>query len=654
MKTKDIKIIQEQRKYLKKGFNNVNKKSFNDKCFISERKMKELFSELHFYIKKSLTEIFGKVGSYDKALDYGILNDLLSSHNVKVPSLGIVFSYFSHQGAPIAFYKSNEGKERQNLFYKGYIWSDKERYDKWYKKFNFISEIITKNVPVDFFSYHAVKHKKNKIKLLDIAYLKYYKNNNPDTINLPIFDDLHKSTDMFSKEFTDLIKTINEIKSKNELNQNEVEEFKIKLSKKINKAWNSLKDNKEINRYKDDIIAYFNQDDKIEKEDVFNMIVAYQFYEVPSNTLIYIPIIENCKDTLYSCLAFQLPSQDMSFTKDIEDELLVYLTELNNICSIEESIWNEAKTNYASYLFWKDKYDEIIPQFEILENFYLTISKSICVNKDIKILDTRSRIKDFDSFFNKMVVKANDGTKREVKEKYLKAIKEHTLEDVKFILANIKDLIGIRIITVYRDNIITFLKEFVYKFVLPDKKNSPLDKMNLSEIETNFVNLEDYYNNYRTGAEAVKKLNESENSLNEQLKNIVKNKNIINDVLISELEIYDKGKYHDYQTIQFNACLGVGRKNLYEFRALRYPEIWVEIQVRSILQQGWADFSHDLLYKSKIPLALLEEFKVDKETTLLQHSFKVAYSASAYTTNADISFTELKNEIQKKLKEYDL
>lgn len=108
--------------------------------------------------------------------------------------------------------------------------------------------------------------------------------------------------------------------------------------------------------------------------------------------------------------------------------------------------------------------------------------------------------------------------------------------------------------------------------------------------------------------------------------------------------------------MQFNAHLGKARERLYEFQALKYPEIRVEIQIRSILQQGWADFSHDLLYKSKIPKELLSELLMheEKSLTLLEHSSNIATLASKFTTTADIEFTNLKNEFKNKFKEYDL
>lgn len=92
-----------------------------------------------------------------------------------------------------------------------------------------------------------------------------------------------------------------------------------------------------------------------------------------------------------------------------------------------------------------------------------------------------------------------------------------------------------------------------------------------------------------------------------------------------------KADQFGYRSLHFIVSLSPDRLKLSE--NIKYKDIKIEIQIRSILQHAWAEIEHDLGYKREI--AIPEEFK---------RSFN---RLSALLETADIEFDRLKRDLQK-------
>ncbi|ODS31030.1 MAG: GTP pyrophosphokinase YjbM [Candidatus Scalindua rubra] len=327
----------------------------------------------------------------------------------------------------------------------------------------------------------------------------------------------------------------------------------------------------------------FQIDDEDEMgEKAFNIVLSYQYYDIPYDIHLFLPKIkEKDKDIR----PFELPLSCFAISLTEKTELDVeYVavfkslsTVLENFCIMDRRIWEKHVASTLIYNTWQQVYDVIGERFKRLLLIVESICYAVCKNS-LKSEQTdyiiTSRIKSIQSLYSKIAREIN-GIKaksdREEKIKKLNLIPElqeqneekpkKTIDLAFEIIKNleIKDIAGLRIICKYDEDIYKIKTEFEKALI------------NQGELE---------------------KIGE-----------------------IKEYTFDKKENPEYYRSIHITVGFGKVRKTLYEVKDI--PELIAEIQIRSTLAHGWADVSHDISYKPKLPEKHAEIYRKSVKSKLI-------------------------------------
>ena len=91
-----------------------------------------------------------------------------------------------------------------------------------------------------------------------------------------------------------------------------------------------------------------------------------------------------------------------------------------------------------------------------------------------------------------------------------------------------------------------------------------------------------------------------------------------------------------YMSDHYQVCLRSERTSLPEWRA--YEEIWVEIQVRTVLQHAWAVISHKLQYKAEREVPRKLRRQLSRMSALLEVADKEFSELNEATTQLDAGY----------------
>ena len=622
---------------------------------ISESVANKMCKEIDYTVNTSFEKLFGEENNLTVK---GVLPSFdYSSTNFK---FAVMLSYFDFVNE-----LTKASTYRKNPFYKGRRWSkvegDSVQKDNFYFFFNMLTDSMSassESVPVDFF----IKHFMGKAKYIEVSTAdlktalsqdiefkdgKYY-------LTLPKFDKNTLSEFTEFTEFTEFVNTIISIKdgylNKITFNSDEIidsrkKEIEAQIFSKSKKAI-SVFENKLQDSEKNDLISFIK---KIKKQitalkscpelDIFKMLLLYQFYDIPYKMHFFLPDIEETKkkgqvnEINYCSLAFSTPNDYTKFTeKSCIDEWIHFINSIERISNLKENIWSN--TNIRLQNDWKKIYDQNKLNYELLSSAGENIFKAICSFEKIDA-QIVSRVKKFDSLFNKLLNRANGcdpdfpgddfDLKFNPKQKftfesranrldhYKSLVKNPTLENASILLSNIKDIVGLRIICKFENDVEKFHSLF-FKCAIrnKDKKNESIEYVKRSDINSSY---------------GVKVLNHKPY--------MIKNGDYAN---------YDRGYY--YTSNHYTINLSSERKDLIEFKEI--SDINFELQVRTTLSQGVSDVSHDIYYKTNLPDSLNEDLKkLAEDGDIKKHSWDLA--------DIDKKFSILKDQYEKfieKFKDY--
>ncbi|MFX0137353.1 MAG: hypothetical protein ACFFDN_27185 [Candidatus Hodarchaeota archaeon] len=622
-------------KEFESSINNINNRL--DKDIVNDLLRKMFYEEINTKLTKTFISIFGKDNDLN---DHGLTDDLIKYEDLKD---AVLFSQWSFKGLLHQFINEViEHKDfRKNPFYKGKRWSIPENKDRFYKPFEIIKSHSKNLAPVDFFSQQGIKNNFKYIKIItsDLAGCKAIKDGENLELRLP------KLTLNSTFESSTMKRHILRIIRKNRklnVNSGNTGEQIVESIRGIT-DWNTLciqsfnemmacKDKRIIDEWYGIFKEAFSIDGNMKKNDsfepaisgilnkrkmvVFQVILLYQFYDIPYDIHLFLPAYDNNIMNQYdielplSCFAISL-SQNTAISdlyirlfKEFADILEVFTN-----CDVK--IWEKHAENLVYYDRWEKIYQVIYEKYYRAAIMIESVCYEVCrkaVDEDYSyrygIMTKPSymvtkRIKSFHSLYNKMVNKINTSKMKNKSELIKKFRMEPILEnspkpknkdksigDALDLIKKlkIKDIAGIRIICTYNNEV-----------------NSIFDKFNK------------HFNGYRKGEK--KKLNSKSEFIFEY----------------KEWDVLDDNNPEHYRSKHLWMKFGKPRMNQFEVKAVK--DLIVEIQIRTMLSHGWADVAHDLYYKPQLSLKVAEKFKEDIRTRLT--------SSSMNLDNLDDMFVEL-------------
>ncbi len=584
----DIEQISEVCKEIEDFY--INKSAEISKLIINKVEAENLFESVEVFIIAKLNYVFGFQHKTNESNGlkqediYGLTKGLLSYTNAYKES--VLFSYWSHRGYSFKenYTASIVGQKRGNIYYKGIRWKNQELRGYFYYFFDKIKNICGDYIPVDFFTNHGINdNNTNYLKVTTCKHNKDHKEIYDNNICLPLLIDY----DFQSPKFKELIDLILDIKSKNLSEANFVtfnnthnktlKENFINFNTLFNEAISEAKTINEpiIIKYKDLLNKFFSEN--LTFESIFKLITSYQYYDIPYSMHFFLPARKTVDSNLTSCLAITLP-ENIS----IEEYKAVFsrLSEaISYITVLEKSIWIKASESLSLESAWQDIYEKYEERLERLSKIGENIANSFCkraeqiqAHKEIDTLNkiksgaeikphlVTARIKEFKSFYNKIINRANgkDTDFTSTKEYIFKIKNPNINNNSHEIISELKDLVGIRIICKYLDDI-----ERITKYI-DSKKVKKTDLMPIGQKK---------------------------------------------DFTIDFQELFQKSTKEIlfYRSIHYCFELGSLRKTLIEYIDL--VGFKFEIQIRTTLSQGWADASHDLYYKPNLSHLEKERFR---------------------------------------------
>jgi len=526
------------------------------KIFIDEKTADGLFIENDFAIKEFLIKIFGKEKDVS---DKGLFSQLIDYNNAdNYYSDSVIFSFWTYRGESDIYLKENTGKWRKNFYYKGHRWSSDILKSQFYHFFEYFERISNGNTPIEFFTFWGLKSKKTffRVSLME---------NKPNTLTVP---DIRKLNLHEVNNYISLIDRYRSIivNEKTTFNQtsNSDEIYMYEHFKDVYiKAKEQLQELSIVKEFKEQIDSFFGCHDSSDNcYDVISEIILTLFYfDQPYDINFFLPKDHSEK----SCLVITTKQN-----KIIEDEIIKILVSLVDalryLSKLDREIWDKLKSNIVLFWSFKDAYSNQVCKYEQLSDTLLNLFRTIAREKNIEFIEDKFRIKDFNSFMHKVIKIANEGiinpdslTEKEKKrsEVFIDVLKEENPKRIIELFELLSDISGIRIVCLFDSEAVQILEV-------------------LDEI----------------------------------------NKDIINGIQIIDKDDYTQSKQNksnefDYRSYHRVIKLRPGREAIYEFKGL--SNIHCELQVRTMLSDMWANTSHKLIYKQKLPSQLLKESKIENE-----------------------------------------
>jgi ppGpp synthetase/RelA/SpoT-type nucleotidyltranferase len=568
--------------------------------FLDEQTVAELFDRLEKKVKNHLIILFGKE---DDVSDLGVTESIIKylPDTESNYSDAVMFSYWTFRGERSNYMPDALGEWRDNFFYKGRRWSNPMLKKQFYEVFRLIMGAVNSKAPVNYFTEIGATYQKHHFKIIAGD----YDNHDGDTIVLP---NTEKLIEFESENITKLITWIKQWRSNLKsiveegqfthfmgLPENSVENIK----QLFHKGAEDLKRLPFINDIRENLKNVFklNGSFQIDNLDLPLMMLVFLFYDHPYDIYFYLPEFQPDdeqninKKTPDSSLIMSVRQG----TSDMDKYKEVFLQLSNTLGSfprIERTIWNKWRNDLPTYWQWKKNYEKRQKKYERLSEVAMNVCRAVCDKHDIECSYMPHRIKKFDSFYHKMICIANvKSTKTwdiERRNKFRVAIQQGNKNAINDICNELSDIAGIRVVLPYADQV-KFFKDVFHEL---REKN---------EIEFKEEDERDYSQSHETPSHP--------NATN----------------------------FFDYRSYHLIFTLGEKRQDLYDCRELE--KLRCEVQIRTILADGWANVSHELFYKPNLWWSTLP----DKEKEPIESLFN---STSGSLFHIDSTFVDLKKKIE--------
>lgn len=612
--------------FLTKFTEDLNKK------IITDEEGDNCYYDIRTNLITTLENIFGKEKDTD---DVGLAREILASDNIKN---GVLFSYWTHRGLSperiykIAFQKNNGSEEqkdediedyRKNPFFKGRRWSNDNLRNNFYAYFKELKKVCKNNAPIDFFGKYGFSAGYRYIKITTNAQDNYVivkrDQNGSLEMSLPTLNNfqsstkVHKLVDFIQKIKRTLDKEKTEFNVEFETHKNDLhninsmfdqafEEFKKTHEEILTKWYDSFKE------------AFSDIKSEDDKKAIFYVVLSYQYHDIPYDIHLFLPAngesakkyIKYAFDLPLACFAISTVPGKLPFSENIFDLFKNLTDALEKYCLCDLNIWEKYAENLLSYEKWRKAYPALHDTYYraslAAESICYAICKDCVLEKPLPAVEHNfsitKRIKSLESLYTKIAKKINDDLKNGGRANAgLNAIKlsetngepdevKKNREQISRIIKDmeIKDIAGIRIICKYGD----YVKQIKGKFEeLVKSKDIVIENGNIKEYE---------------------EYNENDNP-------------------------------EFYRSTHIWFKFGENRRTLYELKDIIEEELIIEVQIRSVLSHGWADVSHDIYYKTGLPMEKHKEFQkeIGKKLEDKSHTLR----------DIDESFCGLRNDHMK-------
>lgn len=558
-----------------------------EQTVFSEKVAGEFFNEVKTELKNRLNRVFGAEKDIN---DKGYVSDFLNYYDPDVPFSGAVsFSYWSLTGEKDHYVESLQGKYRENLFYKGLRWSKKVLREIFYTYHDLIQEIASEGTPVNFFVRIGTHS--------NLTYFKLICDDNPcidddTTICLPTENRLSKHK--FLPKTHQYLKKIKYLKSYTAHSEERAMQFLDEDVPKMGDIRGMFCDATEelckegaeiLEAAKDNITTVFNAN-HLSNETIAKVILCFLYYDHPYDIHFFLPNTAPDKKNDESALIISTKKNSSSID-GFKETLLVLAEAASRISAVENKIWRKLQECLPIFWQWKKYYQEWTEKYQRISSMVVGICRLICKNHGITFHNP-TRVKSFDSFYDKICDIANN-INNERAEEFTKLINEAKRSGAKEIFHGVGDILGVRVVCAYEDDIKKIIKEF---HTLKDKDEIVITK------EVDYIQS------------------------------------------VESRDTPDNVNAFDYRSYHLTFKLGPHRLTLYEYKDLEGLEC--ELQIRTILSDGWASVAHDTVYKPRIKL--LDSASLEK----LEDQKRMLYGLSGvlYTTDKNlISIRDTINEL---------
>jgi ppGpp synthetase/RelA/SpoT-type nucleotidyltranferase len=296
--------------------------------------------------------------------------------------------------------------------------------------------------------------------------------------------------------------------------------------------------------------------------------LLYAYNHLPFDLhLFYPPTKKVGKDDLYTLMVALDPSKALD-PKD--EELFNGIVEKSpNLPEYESDLIKKAKLNAESLLRWKYIYEQNENKYATFISTVENVCRSLCVQNHIKKSVVSSRLKSFESFYNKLIERANEDSDDQLK--YKDAV-ENPDKYKDFVFKAIRDIAGVRIICVFNDEVGKLEELFKKGLDDSDLVRSDIKKYSQNRIADGSPDFEKHKDDY------------------------------------------------NYRGFHVTVRPGEARRRLVEYRNID-DTVQCEIQIRTYFAHGWSDVEHPMVYKDKLYLEVIDKvFRNSIETKLSEIS----------------------------------
>jgi len=583
--------------------------------------IQEEIKKLPSYKDENYTEFMKKY----KQIVPKILNEIfyenengLKFHNKE----GSLQEEIEQNGILFSFWAQDIGK-REFVFYKGKIWEDIDKKERFYSIFNACKNYFGTTI-VDFLLYEENVLIPSKLTVVSEQANSYSGEMSKfRTLFLPIFDltavdqaqqVLYSSLEEAGKwefwDWGDFIHNHDGFRAK-------VREKKgddgVKVLQGVVSAWETMKESllalkEDVEEKKEQIIQNFKQAGvdigSCNANSVINAVVMHNLSIYARNIMIFSSgTFNNVSGLIFSANPSEKDESNWKKVQKFSNELLYLDGALRQITTYEIIHQEDILRNR----FIED-YKERVKNYKVLAKMAKAIFASIENLENDKIYSIKSRIKDIDSLYKKV----NNKYKKFFREQkydelYWEVDKTETLDINKIKTSQekilsfpeqniITDLCGIRIIFYYKHESEEFIKKLSSFF-------------NVYEFDNKLESKNENSNEYIFGYSSIH--------------------------LVLSLNNKSVDFFLD------NNRKGANDDNWGE----KLKKMVFELQIRTILEHGWADASHDLHYKGKFSKETQEAIreKINREMTL----------SIANIVEADRQISKCKKTVEKIVNESD-
>lgn len=604
-----------------------------DNSLISPGELRFISAEARDLVRETLTQVFGEQKNIKNK---GLWGDTLSysyqQRDAAPFAQSVLFGYLSVDGNDpfrVDDARTRQWRERDNLFYKGKRWSNRDLKEKFYHFFNILKEVVggADFVPVRYWVTHA-----------NTPHLEIFPSSGDRPAGkgfLPMYSFKDGSIDDFGHSNCQLASFFQTLRKLNASTHDTSGAYEsnvstytdAKLLEKYKAAWEHAQNahspllDQWVKNFQTAMVndGWGNLTPEDIRREVFNVVCLYQYHDTPFVINLFQPAGSVNKFKNYSSLRSQhkveitrAPKDDfrawawLAITHKIDETLdeeakksaSDLINALGKLYVIEDRALERHKEDIGYQLKFERWYHQVRGEYETLGEIIQTMLSAICRQRNVPTQQITSRVKSCESLFEKICKRANGrepDTSKEYRQEYLKIIQNGCYSRL---AECIHDLVGVRIVCVFNDDVER----------LEDEIEGLLERA--STMINHLLKVKD-----------IKKYKEWH-------------------------KIEEKGQVRiafDYRSTHYTVKLGGLRVNLPEAKGLKGKVC--EIQLRSVLAHGWADVAHEVYYKPALPPMILA--KDERAIRILRELGATA----ANLKDQDEKFTIARNSYREMLRE---